>query len=65
MHVRNTALNRVAAYDSFLMISILICLGRKGMHVGFWWESRRKETTTKRANRKLEDNVKIDLRDIE
>jgi hypothetical protein len=23
------------------------CMGRRGMHIGFWWKARRKETTRK------------------
>jgi hypothetical protein len=38
-------------------------MGRRGMHVGFWWETRRKETTRK-ARRRWKVNIKMDLREI-
>jgi hypothetical protein len=38
-------------------------IGRRGMHVGFWWQTRRKETTMK-ARRRWKENVKIDRREM-
>jgi hypothetical protein len=35
--------------------------GRRGMHVGFWWESEKK---LGRPSYRWEDNIKIDLRKI-
>jgi hypothetical protein len=34
-------------------------MGRKGMHIGFWWESRKE-----RPRRRWEDNIKMDLREV-
>jgi hypothetical protein len=31
--------------------------GRRGMHVGFWWESQKERDH-------LEENIKMDLREI-
>jgi hypothetical protein len=32
------------------------------MHIGFWWETRRKEPL-RRPRCRLEDNIKMDLRE--
>jgi hypothetical protein len=41
-------------------------MGRKGMHIGFWWESQReRESSLKRRRRRWEDNIKMYLRVIE
>jgi hypothetical protein len=37
-------------------------MGRKGMHVGYWWESQ-KERPLGRRRRWWVDNIKIDLRE--
>jgi hypothetical protein len=34
-------------------------MGRRGMHIGYWWESQ-----TKRPRRRWVDNIKMDLRDV-
>jgi hypothetical protein len=34
---------------------------KRGMLIGFWWETRKKETTRKTKHRR-EDNIKMDLR---
>jgi hypothetical protein len=39
-------------------------MGRRGMHIGYWWGTRRKETTRKTTRRRLVDNIKIDIREI-
>jgi hypothetical protein len=33
---------------------------RRAMHIGYWWETRRKETTRKSIHRWV-DNIKMDL----
>jgi hypothetical protein len=33
---------------------------RRGMHIGFWWQARRKETTRNTRHR-LVDNIKVDI----
>jgi hypothetical protein len=38
-------------------------MGRRGMHVGYWWEARRKMTIG-RPRRKCEGNIKMGLREI-
>jgi hypothetical protein len=38
-------------------------MGRRGMHIGFWWESR-KERPLGRPRRRWEDNIRMDLREI-
>jgi hypothetical protein len=38
-------------------------LGRRGMHMGYWREARRKETT-RRPRRKWVDNTKMGLGEI-
>jgi hypothetical protein len=35
---------------------------RRGMHIEFWWESQKKETTRLRPTRRWIDNVKIVLK---
>jgi hypothetical protein len=37
--------------------------GRKGMHIGYWWEVRRKQTTG-RPRRRWVGNIKMDLREM-
>jgi hypothetical protein len=37
--------------------------GRRGMHIGFWWESQKKPLERPRI--RWEDNVKMDVRKIE
>jgi hypothetical protein len=38
-------------------------MGRRRLHIGFWWESQ-KETTLGRSRRRWENNIKMDLREI-
>jgi hypothetical protein len=38
-------------------------MGRKGMHIGYWWESSWKEPTGKTKAQWM-DNIKMDLREI-
>jgi hypothetical protein len=38
--------------------------GKRGMHTGFWWESRRGRRPLGRPRRRWEDNIKMDLREI-
>jgi hypothetical protein len=37
--------------------------GGKGMHIGYWWEARRKETTIK-TKKEVVDNIKMDPGEI-
>jgi hypothetical protein len=39
--------------------------GRRGTHIGYWWQSRSKETTGKTTYVcRWVDNIKMDLREI-
>jgi hypothetical protein len=35
------------------------------MHIGFWWEIRKEIRPLGRPRRRLEDNIRMDLREIE
>jgi hypothetical protein len=37
-------------------------MGRRGMHIGYWWESQ-KERLLGRPRRRWMDNIKMDLRE--
>jgi hypothetical protein len=37
--------------------------GRRGMHIGYWWESQKKRPLG-RSRRRWVDNIKMDLREI-
>jgi hypothetical protein len=39
--------------------------GKIGMHIGYGWKSQKKKKATGRPRRRLVDNIKIDLRDID
>jgi hypothetical protein len=38
--------------------------GRRGMHIGYWWESQREKRPLGRPRRRWVDNIKMDLREI-
>jgi hypothetical protein len=38
-------------------------MGRRGIHIRFWWENQ-KEKTTRKTRGKWEDNIKMGLREI-
>jgi hypothetical protein len=37
--------------------------GRRGMHIGHWWESQQKKKPLGRPRRRWVDNIKMDLRE--
>jgi hypothetical protein len=37
-------------------------MGRRGMHIGYWWESHKERD--RRQRRRWVDNIKMDLREI-
>jgi hypothetical protein len=39
-------------------------MGRRGMHIGFWWESRKAKRPLGRPRRRWED-IRMDLRETE
>jgi hypothetical protein len=40
-------------------------MGRRGMHIGFWWESQKeRERPLERPRCRWEDNIKMYLREI-
>jgi hypothetical protein len=39
-------------------------MGRKGMHIGLWWESQKERKQLGRPRHRWEDNIKMDLRGI-
>jgi hypothetical protein len=38
-------------------------MGRKGMHIRFWW-GRQNERETTKPRRRWDDNIEMDLREI-
>jgi hypothetical protein len=38
-------------------------MGRREIHMRFWWESKKRQL--QRPRRRLDDNIKMDLREIE
>jgi hypothetical protein len=40
-------------------------MGEKRIHVGYWWESQKGESSQERPRRGWVDNIKIELREIE
>jgi hypothetical protein len=41
------------------------CMGRRGMHIGLWWESQKERDNYRGPRRRWEDRIKMDLREIE
>jgi hypothetical protein len=39
-------------------------MGRRGMHIKYWWERPEKKRTLGRQRRRWVDNIKTDLREI-
>jgi hypothetical protein len=37
--------------------------GRRGTHIGYWWESQR-ERTTRKTKRRWVDNIRMDLGEV-
>jgi hypothetical protein len=42
------------------LVGHVSCMGRRGMHIGYWWQSQKE----RRPRRRWEDNIKMDLREI-
>jgi hypothetical protein len=40
-------------------------MGRRGMHIGYWWESQKEKRTLGRRRREWVNNIKMDLRVVE
>jgi hypothetical protein len=39
-------------------------MGRRGIHMGFWWESQEGRRPLRRPRRRWGGNIKVDLREI-
>jgi hypothetical protein len=52
--------NKYSAYLKYRLN--LHNLGRRGRHIGFWWEIQKRPL--RRPRRRREDNIKMDLREI-
>jgi hypothetical protein len=39
-------------------------MGRRGLHVGYWWEIQKKRDPLGRPRRRWVDNIKMDLREM-
>jgi hypothetical protein len=39
-------------------------MGRRGMHIGFWWEKPEGKRPLGRPRLRWEDNIRMDLREI-
>jgi hypothetical protein len=42
---------------------VALMRGRRGMHIGYWWESQKKNALG-RPRRRWVDNIEMDLREI-
>jgi hypothetical protein len=38
--------------------------GRRGMHIGYWWESQKEREQLGRPRRRWVDSIKMDLKEI-
>jgi hypothetical protein len=41
----------------------VVRLGRRELHIGYWWESHKEKRRLERSRRRLMDNIKMYLRD--
>jgi hypothetical protein len=39
-------------------------MGRRGIHIGYWWESQKVKRPLESSRHKFMDNIKMDLREI-